>query len=311
MPLSQANADFMAMLAAMGTKPLNEMSVEEARETMGAFKALVPPGPEVARVEELEVPLPGATPLPVRVYVPDGDVRGVIVYYHGGGWVLGDLDGYDPLMRVLANATGFTVANVDYRLAPEHRYPTAVDDCTTAFAWIAGNRAQLGADGQPLVVAGDSAGGNLAAVVARRMRDTSGPQPAMQVLVYPVTDCDLDAPCHLDPENQQFLDRDSMVWFWGHYAPDPARRGEPDASPLRVADLRGLPPALVITAQYDPLREEGEAYAARLEEAGVPTTLIRHDGQMHGFFSVLVIPGHDVAIGQIATALNDVVGSPA
>ena len=311
MPLSQANADFMAMLAAMGAKPLNEMSVDEARETMGAFKALVPPGPEVARVEDLEVPLPGGTPLPVRVYVPEGHVRGVIVYYHGGGWVLGDLDDYEPLMRALANGTGFTVASVDYRLAPEHRYPTAVNDSTIAFAWIAGNRAELGADGLPLVIAGDSAGGNLAAVVARRMRDMSGPQPAMQVLVYPVTDSDLDAPCYTDADNQQFLDRDSMVWFWDHYLPDAARRAEPDASPLRVADLSGLPPALLITAECDPLRDEGEAYAARLAEAGVPTTLIRHDGQMHGFFSVLVIPGHEVAVEQIATALTDVVGTPA
>jgi acetyl esterase len=311
MPLSQANADFMAMLAAMGVKPLNEMSADEARETMGAFKTLVPAGPDVARVEDLEVPLPGGPPLPVRVYVPDGAVRGVIVYFHGGGWVLGDLDGYDPLMRALANGTGFTVASVDYRLAPEHRYPTAVDDCTAAFAWIADNRAQLGADGLPLVVAGDSAGGNLAAVVARRARDTSGPQAAMQVLVYPVTDSDFETPCYTHADNQQFLDRDSMVWFWGHYAPDASRRGEPDASPLRAADLSGLPPALVITAEYDPLRDEGEAYAARLEEAGVPTTLIRHDGQMHGFFSVLVIPGHEVAIEQIADALTDVVGTPA
>jgi acetyl esterase len=311
MPLSHANAEFMAMLAAMGVKPLNEMTAEEARETMGAFETLVPAGPDVARVEDLEVPLPGGTPLPVRVYVPEGHVRGVIVYYHGGGWVLGDLDGYDPLMRALANGTGFTVASVDYRLAPEHRYPTAVNDCTVAFAWIAGNRAQLGADGLPLVIAGDSAGGNLAAVVSRRIRDTSGPQAAMQVLVYPVTDSDLDAPCYTDADNQQFLDRDSMVWFWDHYVPDAARRAEPDASPLRVADLSGLPPALVITAECDPLRDEGEAYAARLADAGVPTTLIRHDGQMHGFFSVLVIPGHEVAVEQIATALNDVVGTPA
>jgi acetyl esterase len=311
MPLSQANAEFMAMLAAMGVKPLNEMTAEEARETMGAFETLVPAGPDVARVEDLEVPLQGGPPLPVRVYVPDGEVRGVIVYFHGGGWVLGDLDGYDPLMRALANGTGFTVASVDYRLAPEHRYPTAADDCTAAFAWIAGNRSQLGVDGLPLVVAGDSAGGNLAAVVARRMRDTSGPQAAMQVLVYPVTDSDLETACYTDADNQQFLDRDSMVWFWGHYLPDTGRRAEPDAAPLRVADLSGLPPALVITAEYDPLRDEGEAYAARLEEAAVPTTLIRHDGQMHGFFSVLVIPGHEVAIEQIAKALNDVVGTPA
>ena len=311
MPLSQANAEFMAMLDALGAKPLNEMTVAEARETMDGFKALIPAGPEVAKVEDLEVPLPGGTPLPVRVYVPEGDVRGVIVYFHGGGWVLGDLDSYDPLMRALANGTGFTVASVEYRLAPEHRYPTAVNDCTIAFAWIAGNRAQLGADGLPLVIAGDSAGGNLATVVARRMRDMAGPQPAMQVLVYPVADHDTDTACYLDAENQQFLDRNAMVWFWDHYAPDATRRAEPDASPLRVADLADLAPALVVTAEYDPLRDEGEAYAGRLTDAGVPTTLIRHDGQMHGFFSILVIPGHEVAIEQIAAALNDVVGTPA
>ena len=308
MPLSQASAEFMAALASVGAKPLDEMTPSEARELMESLRAMSPPGPELPKVDDIEVPLPGGTPLPVRVYVPADEPRGVIVYFHGGGWVLGTLDGYDQVMRSLAESSGFTVASVDYRLAPEHRYPTAANDCTIAFAWIAGNRAALGSEAGPLVVAGDSAGGNLAAVVARRMRDMSGPQPSLQVLVYPVTDADTNTAGYTDPENQQFLDRNAMLWFWDHYVPDEARRSEPDASPLRVADCAGLPPALVITAEYDPLRDEGEAYAARLTEAGVHATVFRHDGQMHGFFTMPMLGAQSAAVEQITAALNETAG---
>jgi len=157
-------------------------------------------------------------------------------------------------------------------------------------------------------VAGDSAGGNLAAVVARRVRDAGGPPIAMQVLVYPVADADLDTPSYVDPENQLLLNRDAMVWFWDHYVPDVSRRSEPDASPLRAGDLAGLPPALVLTAEYDPLRDEGEAYATALLAAGVETELERVPGQMHGFFSILILPGHEGAIARINESLARTVG---
>jgi acetyl esterase len=152
----------------------------------------------------------------------------------------------------------------------------------------------------PIIVAGDSAGGNLSAVVARRARDQHGPAIALQVLVYPVTDANLDTASYTDPANQLLLSRDSMAWFWDHYVPDHARRSEPDASPLQASDLAHLPPALVITAEHDVLRDEGEAYAAALEAAGVPVTLTRYAGQMHGFFTVLVLPTGAQAIDQIA-----------
>jgi acetyl esterase len=316
MPLLPENAQALQMLAEAGTKQLYELSPQEAREQSRQLGAFVPPGPDVARVEDVAVPTADGGELTVRVLVPEGPLNGIITYFHGGGWVIGDIEGYDPLVRKLANTTGYAVANVEYRLAPEYRYPTAVDDCTAAFEWVAANVDRIVGDSAvpspvPLVVAGDSAGGNLAAVVARRARDNGGPPIAMQVLVYPVADADLETASYIEPENQLLLNRDAMVWFWDHYLPDASQRREPDASPLRAGDLSGLPPALVLTAEYDPLRDEGEAYAAALQAAGVATELERVPGQMHGFFSILILPGHEGAIARINESLSRTVGAPA
>jgi acetyl esterase len=258
----------------------------------------------MARADDHQVAVPGGE-VTVRVLVPPQGARGVITYLHGGGWVIGSIDDYDTLARKLAERTSCAVALVGYRLAPEHRYPTAADDCTAAVNWVAEHLADLtGRDDVPHIVAGDSAGGNLAAVVARRARDGGGPPLALQVLVYPVTDADLGRGSYVDPENQLLLTRESMVWFWDHYVPDPARRAEPDASPLRATDLHGLPPAVVLTAEHDVLRDEGEAYAAALEAAGVPVDLQRHAGQAHGFFSLLLLPGSERGFQQVVKAVR-------
>jgi acetyl esterase len=241
----------------------------------------------------------------VRVLLPPQGARGVILYLHGGGWVIGAIDEFETMARKLAERTSCAVVLPDYRLAPEFRYPTAVDDCYAALEWTASRTDEItGRSGAPLIVAGDSAGGNLAAVVARRARDRNGPKIALQVLIYPVTDADFDRPSYLDPDNQLILTRDAMVWFWDHYLPDAARRTEPDASPLHARDLSGLPPAVVLTAEHDVLRDEGEAYAERLQEAGVPVDQRRHAGQMHGFFTFLLLPGSERGFQQVVKAIQ-------
>ena len=218
----------------------------------------------MSRAEDRTVMSADGHPIPIRVLVPQQGARGVIVYLHGGGWVIGTIDEFDTLARKLAERTSCAVVLVDYRLAPEHRYPTAVDDCDAALDWTAEHLADIaGHDDVPLIVAGDSAGGNLAAVMAQRARDRDGPAIALQVLIYPVTDADFDRPSYVDPDNQLLLTREGMVWFWDHYVPDAAQRAEPDASPLHAAILERLPPAVVLTAEHDVLRDEGEAYAER------------------------------------------------
>jgi acetyl esterase len=221
---------------------------------------------------------------------------------------MGSIDHFDVMARKLAERTSCAIVLVDYRLAPEHRYPVAVDDCWAGLQWAAAHLGEIaGRPDAPLIVAGDSAGGNLAAVVARRARDEGGPPLALQVLIYPVTDADLDRPSYVDPENQLLLTRASMVWFWDHYLPDAARRAEPDASPLRAPNLEGLPPAVILTAEHDVLRDEGEAYAARLQEAGVPVDVQRHEGQTHGFFSNMLLPGSERGFQQVVKAVRSCV----
>ena len=301
--LDEPNRAFLATLAASGLPPLHELSPGEARVAGARLAEAYGRGPEPARSEDIAI----GRGLRVRLLVPDERPRGVIVYYHGGGWVTGGLDEFDTLARRLAHRTGCAVVLVDYRLAPEHRHPAAADDAWTALRWTADNLEAIAGWSVPLIVAGDSAGGGLAAVVAQRARD-AGPTIALQVLVYPVTDCDLDRDSYLDPANQLLLDRDAMAWFWDHYVPDPAARPRPDASPLRAARLDGVAPAAVLTAEYDVLRDEGEAYAQRLADHGVPVEHERCAGQMHGFFTLLTLPGAavgmDFVVEQIAKHLT-------
>ncbi len=306
MALDPATTRFVAEMldgADPDAKPFQERTPEEARAYRATLAALSGPAPPMARVDEHTLERADGN-VRLRVLVPIEPPAGVIVYYHGGGWVVGSIDESDTLGRKLAERTSCTVVLVDYRLAPEHRYPAAVDDAYDALEWTSRHLAEIAAEGAPVFVAGDSAGGNLAAVVAVRARDRNGPAIAMQILIYPVTDADVDRPSYMDPENQLLLTRDSMIWFWDHYLPDVTRRSEPDASPLHTPDLAGLPPAVVLTAEHDPLRDEGEEYAQRLEEAGVPVDFQRHARQMHAFFALLMLPGSERGFQQVVKAVR-------
>ncbi|SHL27971.1 acetyl esterase [Pseudonocardia thermophila] len=310
MALDEATSAFLAQMAESGGKALHEMTPEEARGLGAMLRGLYGAGPQMKQVRDLQVPVDGGE-IAVRVLTPVEDPRGVLVYYHGGGWVIGAIDEFDTLGRILAERTGFTTVLVDYRLAPEHRYPVAVDDSWAALQWVAANRAALAPNG-PLVIAGDSAGGNLSAIMAQRAKAAGGPAIDLQVLVYPVTDADFDNETYVDPENQLMLTRDAMIWFWDHYVPDPAARAEPDASPITAEDLSGLPPAVVLTAEHDVLREEGEAYARRLAWAGVPVQHRRFEGQMHGFFTMVnVLPGSAAGIDYVVAAIDELAAAQA
>ena len=303
MALDSATLKFLELLAEGDGKPLHECTPEEARAYGSAMAELAGPAPEMDHVTEATIDRPDGE-IRLRVLAPIETPRGVIVYYHGGGWVLGSIDEYDTLARKLAERTSCAVALVDYRLAPEHRYPTAVDDSYAALEWVGDRMDSIADAGAPLIVAGDSAGGNLAAVMAIRARDLNGPSISLQALVYPVTDADFPRPSYGDPDNQLLLDREGMVWFWDHYVPEPSRRARSDASPLRAEDLSGLPPAVVLTAEFDVLRDEGEAYAERLRQANVPTDLKRYAGQMHGFFSLFMLPGSELGFQQVVKAVK-------
>jgi acetyl esterase len=308
MPLDPQARAVLDQLAALNLPPLNTLSAPEARAQSKARRAPVTPE-DVARVENRTIPGP-AGEIPIRAYTPAGTGPfPLVVYFHGGGWVIGDLDTHDPVCRALTNRSGCLVVSIDYRLAPEHPYPAAVDDAYAATAWIAEHATELGGDGSRLAVAGDSAGGNLAAVVALLARDRGGPRIAFQALVYPVTDCDLDTTSYRENAEGYFLTREMMRWFWDQYVPDEARRREPLASPLRAESLTGLPPALVITAEFDPLRDEGEAYAQRLADAGVHVAATRYGGMIHGFFTMLgVLDRAADAVNEVGLALRTELG---
>jgi acetyl esterase len=275
--------ELLAGMAAGGGPPLYEMSPVDARGVPAFVATLIGDGPAVASVRDITIPVRDAQ-ISARVYEPEADPTATIVYFHGGGWVIGTVDQWDASCRALAVAAGARLVSVEYRLAPEHRFPTAADDCFDATVWIAENLAE----GTPLVVAGDSAGGNLATVTAMRARDEGGPAIAFQLLVYPVVDHDFTRDSYERyAEGNLIVTRKDMVWFWDHYAPNVHDRSHPHASPLRADDLSGLPPAHFIFAEHDPLLDEGQAYAARLEAAGVPVTSTFFPGQIHAFFTLL------------------------
>jgi acetyl esterase/lipase len=227
------------------------------------------------------------------------------VWFHGGGWVVGDLESADATARHLTVRADCVVVSVDYRLAPETKFPGPAEDCYSATKWVAQNAASINVDPSKIAVGGDSAGGNLAAVISLMARDRGGPPLALQLLVYPVTDRDFSTESYVQNAEGYQLTRDSMIWYWNHYLKSDADVANPYAAPLQAQDLRGLPPALVITAEYDPLRDEGEAYAHRLEAAGVNTTCIRYDGMIHGFFGMATaIDKGKQAIAQASASLK-------
>ena len=289
MPLDPQAQAVLEQMADAGLPPLGSVSVEETRQGMVAATAAGEEPEPVAKVEDRSIPGPGGQ-IPVRIYTPQGSGPfPILVYFHGGGWVIGNVDTHDPTCRTLTNAAGCVVVSVDYRLAPEHKFPAAVDDCYAATQWVAANAAAINGDSGRIAIGGDSAGGNLTAVVAIEARDGGGPPLVFQLLVYPVTDYSFSTPSYRDNADGYLLTKDSMVWFWDHYLRTEADGQDHRASPLRASDLTGLPPALVITAEYDPLRDEGEAYAARLQESGVSVTCTRYDGMIHGFYGLTAV----------------------
>jgi len=303
MPLDPQAQRVIDAMAALNLKPVEESTPAEARESIRARTAALGPFPDVAAVVDHRVPVAGGE-ITVRAYSPGGPgPHPALVYYHGGGWVIGDLHTHDGLCRSLTNAARCAVLSVDYRLAPESKYPVAVEDSYAALLWIAANADRLGIDRRRIAVGGDSAGGNLATVVALAARDRKGPRLALQVLIYPVTDHDLDTRSYVENATGYVLTREGMRWFWNQYLAREAQGREPYASPLRASSLAGLPPALVITAEYDPLCDEGEAYAARLRDAGVPVTLTRYPGMFHGFVRMTNI------LDKARTALDEIASS--
>lgn len=304
MKLDIATTALLSQLAAADGPPIHELSAPEARMVSAGMAELYPDGPDMAEVRELQIPASDGGKIKARLLKPSANPRGVLVYYHGGGWVLSDIETYDTLGRQLAAKSNCSVLMVDYRKAPEHPYPAASNDAWDALQWAAQNRGDLASPDALIAVAGDSAGGNLAAVVCQKAKAAGGPDIAVQVLVYPVTDGAMDSASFSDPDNQLLLSAETMSWFWDQYAPDKEDRLKPDASPLRAEDVSGLPPAVVVAAARDVLVDEGRAYADRLREAGVPTTYKLYERQTHNFFAMPgVLPAQEKAVDYVAEQL--------
>jgi acetyl esterase len=265
------------------TRPIEDARAADVADAIAAAGT----GEPVAEVRDMPIPGP-AGDLPARMYRPAGaGPWPVLVYFFGGGWSLGTLDTSDGICRTLTNLAQCVTVAVGYRLAPEHRFPAAVQDCYAGAAWVASHAAELGADAATLAVGGDSSGGNLAAAVSLMARDRGAPAIAHQLLVYPNTDYQAGTASMREMDDPYFFNPRSVEWYWRMYLSEPRDGANPLASPLRSEDLTGLPPATVITAEFDPLRDEGELYAARLQQAGVPAEVTRYDGMMHGFFTMV------------------------
>ncbi len=286
MNLDLASTSLLARMALEGVPPINEMNPVAARMALSEIAKLYRPGPEMKKVTEVKIDVADGLSIRGRILQPDEAPRSVLVYFHGGGWVLGNIDEYETLGRQIAQRTRSAVLLVDYRKAPEHQYPTAVEDSWAAVKWADKNLAHIAGKRVPLIVGGDSAGGHLAAIMAQRSKAEQGPEISLQVLVYPVTDAAMDTQSYKDPQNQLMLSADLMKWFLDHYVPNDKDRTHPDMSPLRAPDFSGLPPAIILTAEFDIVRDEGEAYVEKLRSAGVPVVHKRFERQMHGFFAM-------------------------
>ncbi len=308
MPVDNDTQAVLDMLKKLGAPEFSALSVEQARTMSLAPPPAVPTA--VHRIENRTVPGSQCT-IPIRIYHPEPSsaTRGALVYFHGGGWVIGNLDSHDETCRRLCVGSGSMVISVGYRLAPETRYPGAMIDCYDVTAWAAREAKSLGLDPERIAVGGDSAGGNLAAAVALKARDQRGPSICFQLLVYPVTDASFTTGSYSANATGYLLTRSAMQWFWDHYVPTAAERKEAYAAPAQTKDLKGLPPALVLTAEFDPLRDEGEAYARSMQAAGVQVTHTRYDGVVHGFFGMhATVAKAGLATAQAANALKQHLG---
>jgi acetyl esterase len=295
-----------------GVPATHTLPVDVARAQYEARIALMAPPAAIAGTRELITEGPGGK-LRIRLYTPQGSGPfPLLVFFHGSGFVLCSLETHDGMCRNLCAGAQCVVASVDYRLAPEHKFPAGIDDCLHATRWAAAHAAELGADASRVAIGGDSAGGTMAAVTALRVRDEGGPGLRGQLLLYPVTDYHTPGTPSYEKNAEGYgLTRDTMKWFWNHYLTHPSEGAHPHASPLRAADFTGLPPALVITAEYDPLRDEGELYAERLRRAGVSTALSRYDSVNHGFmFWVGLVDKAGAAMNQAVHWLRGVFAEP-
>jgi acetyl esterase len=305
MPLDPQVKLLLDQIAAAPGPKLHTLAPADARRlTANMFR--VPPerAEKVFKVEDRKIPGPGGS-IPIRVYTPEGiGPFPVLVFFHGGGWVICDLESHDGPCRALTNKVGCVTVSIDYRLAPEHKFPAGVEDCFAATKWVAEHAGELNVDANRLAVGGDSAGGNLSAVIAQLARDAGGPKIALQLLIYPATEAELDTYSH-KTFTDYFLTKEDINWFWGHYLRSPADRKDPRVAPALAKSLKGLPPALIITAEFDPLRDESEAYGEKLRAHGVPVSVTRYEGMIHGFFSMYeVLDKGKLAIEESAAALR-------
>lgn len=288
MPLHPQVKTVLEQMTAAGP-PLHHLSPAEARKAIEAMRATTGEPERVAKVEDRSFRGP-AGQLPLRIYTPDG--RGpfpLLVYFHGGGWVVGSVETVDASCRSLANLAGCIVVSADYRLAPEHKFPAAADDCYAATRWVGLHAASFHGDPKRIAVGGESAGANLAAAVALMAQERAAPSFVYQLLAYPVINHAFDTPSYRDNADGYFLTREMMQWFWRQYLATEADGENPLASPLQARYLTGVAPATILTAEFDPLRDEGAAYAAKLREAGVPVTYQCYDGLIHGFFGMVKV----------------------
>ena len=307
MALHPAIKTLLDQVAAQGSPPLSSQGVELVRQGYVATRGFLSEKPDVANVEDRVIPGP-AGDIPVRIYTPDGVAPyPVLVYYHGGGWVIGSIETHDGICRAYANAAGCIVVNVDYRLAPEHRFPAAVDDAFAVLNWVAEHAADFGGDPSRMAVGGESAGANLSAVIAQLATEAGRPALKYQILAYPVTNLAFDTESYETNADGYFLTQESMRWFWDLYLNDESEGADPKASPLLREDVSGLPSGIVITPEYDPLRDEGIAYGRRLKEAGVDFEVWVPDGMIHEFLGMTnILPEAKQAIetlgGKLRTA---------
>ena len=307
MPLDSQVIKILKEAESLGLPAYQDLSPTQARKQMLDQSPPVQTALSVKKVVDRKIPGPDGE-IPIRLYYPDGDAPfATLVYFHGGGWVIGDLDTHHGFCHALAKTSGCLVVAVDYRLAPEHRYPAAVEDAYAATTWVAENSELIQADPDRFAVCGDSAGGHLAAVVSLMARDRKGPRIDLQILIYPITDCSFDTPSYEENREGYMLTHDLMKWFWNHFINIESEADDPYVSPLRAESFRDLPPALILTAEYDPLRDEGDAYAEKLQGAGVNVTLTRYPGMIHAFIRMTAqLDKANVALGQVAGMLRSV-----